>query len=323
VYPRVLVTGAAGYIGTHIVLALLSAGWSKDDLLGVDDFRTSAHSSLLDEIQFVEQNVQNIEQITKILVDYKIDTIIHLAGNRFARLSLSDPYTSYSDNLTSVLAISESAKRSQLVKNIIFSSSCAVYGSSTKEFDEDALTLPISPYGRSKLWGEQILIDNWKSGGALPVILRYFNVVGYMPPAREDRNSNGLVGAVFRSIQTGEPIRIFGKDFDTVDGTAVRDLVSVRDIADAHAAILTSSLTQTFRTPRIYNLGSGLQVSVLQFVAEIERFLDRKLAIEFVDKNPADPATVKANTSRFEHEFNWRPCSSLVSIIASIGFDQI
>jgi UDP-glucose 4-epimerase len=317
---KVLVTGAAGYIGTHILLELQVNGWTKEELFGVDDLRTSAYSELLDNIQFFQEDVQNVELLTRILSDNEIESIIHLAGNRFARLSFSDPFTSYSENLISTLAVSESARLSKAVKNIIFSSSCAVYGSGMKVFDEDSPTTPISPYGRSKLWGEQILIDNWKAGGALPIILRYFNVVGHNPPARGDRNPNGLVGAIVHSLQSGEPIKIFGNDFDTIDGTAVRDMVSVQDIANAHTTILMSEEPMKFNGPKIYNIGSGTSISVLQFITEVEKIINRKISVKFVDRSPADPAIVKASSARFEREFGWSPSSTLQSVIASIAF---
>lgn len=323
VRPKVLVTGAAGYIGTHVVQALITDGWTKDNLLGIDDFRTSAKSNLLDQIQFFNESVYSVDQMVALLVEHQVDSIIHLAGNRFARLSLSDPFKAYSENLIPTLIVSESAKQSGRIQEIIFSSSCAVYGSSDEVLNEESSVNPTSPYGHSKLWGEQILIDHWRSGGVLPIILRYFNVIGWVPPASEDRNPNGLVGAIIRAAQTGEPLKVFGNDFNTSDGTAIRDLISVQDVANAHVQILKSERSKRILTPQIFNLGSGVSVSVQEFISEAEVALGKKLRVEYVGRDPADPAIVRADGSRFQLEYNWTPTSNLRTMIAGIGLDQI
>ena len=315
---KILITGVSGYIGSHVLAHLLSEGYSPNKIYGVDNFVTGERFPLLDVIHFRELDLLDLPSTIRFVEKTQPDVIIHLAGNRFARQSTGNPFNVYSTNVSSTNNLAEAVRICGNQPYIIFSSSCSVYGNSVSIALEADRLSPISPYGRSKVFCEQILEDFSKAEGGTPIILRYFNAAGYFPPARKDTAKEGLLANLIHHAINQTNLPIFGTSLPTPDGTCIRDYVSVNDIASAHLAILKNLENGLEPEHLVYNIGTGIGTSVLEIVQMFNAQLDFAVKITAMPSAHADPAVVSADSSRFATEFNWLAQDDVHSIIQSL-----
>jgi UDP-glucose 4-epimerase len=303
----VLVTGGGGYIGSHVVLALRDHGCR---LVVVDDLSTGFRDAIPGDVAFHQGDVSNAEMISGILLRHDVGAVIHLAGSVSAPESVADPLKYYSNNARACLALAEACLAGG-VERFIFSSSAAVYGAATgSPIAEDAPTLPISPYGASKLMAEAMLNDLSKAHPHFRVMcLRYFNVGGADPRGRAGQRKPDAADLIHLVVQSAlgvrGPVAICGDDYDTRDGTGERDYIHVCDLAEAHRAALdyldAGGATATL------NCGYGRGYTVLEVVAAMETILDRKLATCRARRRPGDPASAVSDVTRLKATFDWRP----------------
>jgi UDP-glucose 4-epimerase len=280
---RVLVTGGSGFIGSAVVKQLLD----KQHNVTVIDKKTN------------NLNLNDLD-----LIGFQFDAIMHLAADHIVPDSVVNPLKYYKNNINGVLKVVEYSKLHKTP--IIFSSSAAVYDTYDRPLTEDDSTKPINPYGETKLWGERIIENSSKSYGFKYVNLRYFNVAGkgYVcdPPSH-------VLPIMLNKIKTNTKFTIYGNDYNTRDGTCIRDYVHVDDIARAHVMaldyIIGSGNSDTF------NLGSSQGVSVLELFHETIKTLDKQIELEYSNRRKGDPAYLVADASKIKRILGWTPELSL------------
>ncbi|GAB3196532.1 UDP-glucose 4-epimerase GalE [Geodermatophilus arenarius] len=309
---RWLVTGGAGYIGSHVVRALLRSG---RDAVVVDDLSTGTTGRVPPEVDLEPISVLDTAALTSLLERVRPVGVVHLAGKKSPTESVADPLLYARENAGGVVSLLD-ALRATGGTRVVFSSSCSVYG--TPDLDivgEDAQTVPESPYGESKLYGERVLNAAAAAYGLGVVNLRYFNVVGAAAAELRDTGAYNLVPLVFRALQRGERPRVFGGDYPTPDGTCVRDYVDVRDLADAHVRA-AEVLEEDLRTAT-YNVGRGQGSSVLEVLDVVRTVTGRPLEHDVVERRPGDPARIVGSVERIAHELGWRAQHDLTDMVAS------
>lgn len=308
----ILVTGGAGYIGSHTAVALLEQGHS---VVVVDNLSNSSAESLQHvarlgggEVSFVEADVADAESLGKVFDDHPIEAVIHFAGLKAVGESVEEPLRYYRTNLGTTLTLMETMKEKG-VWDLVFSSSATVYGDpEVLPIPEGAPTGPTNPYGRTKLMVEDICRDTAASDPRWRIaLLRYFNPVGAHPSGDigEDPTGppNNLVPFVMQvAVGRRDKVMVFGDDYDTVDGTGVRDYIHVVDLALGHLAALSHMKDGC----REYNLGTGSGASVLEVLSATERASGKKLDYEIVGRRAGDIATSLADPTRANTELEWR-----------------
>ncbi|GAB4082289.1 UDP-glucose 4-epimerase GalE [Modestobacter muralis] len=307
-----VVTGGAGYIGAHVVQALREAGRR---VVVVDDLSTGAASRLPGDVDLEQLSVLETERLTRLLGDVGAVGVVHLAGKKSPTESMSDPLLYARENVGGVVSLAQ-AVRDSGARQVVFSSSCSVYGSpDLPAVDEDAPTLPQSPYGESKLYGERVLAAAARAHGIGVTSLRYFNVVGAAGPALRDTGAYNLVPMVFRALREGTTPLVFGDDYPTPDGTCVRDYVDVRDLADAHS--LAAAALQAGHPGGTYNVGRGAGYSVLEVLDTVRAVTGRPLLHEVVARRPGDPGSIVGSVTRIGRELGWTATRDLSEMITS------
>ena len=310
----VLVTGGAGYIGSHIVVALADAGYSP---LIIDNFATSSPSVLprlrrvTDQtIPCVTGDVRDLAAIKRLLADNAISAVIHCAGLKSVGEGEQKPVAYYDNNVGGAVALVE-AMADANVKRLVFSSSAAVYGQPDRNpVTEDAPLRPASVYGRTKRTVEQMLEDVSSSDAGWSIgLLRYFNPAGAHPSAQigeaPSGTPNNLVPMLAQvAAGSGPEIAVYGNDWDTPDGTGVRDYVHVMDLAAGHVAAM--QYLARAPGPTTLNLGSGRGHSVLEVVAAFERACGKPIARRAAPRRPGDVASCYADPSRAQEVLGWR-----------------
>ena len=307
-----VVTGGAGYVGAHVVRALRESGRR---VVVVDDLSTGAASRLPADVALEELSVLDTGRLTRLLGDVGAVGVVHLAGRKSPTESMSDPLLYARENVGGVVSLVQ-AVRDSGARRIVFSSSCAVYGSpDLPSVDEDAPTVPQSPYGESKRYGEQVLGAAARAYGLSVSSLRYFNVVGAAEPALRDTGTYNLVPLLFRAVREGTAPLVFGDDYPTPDGTCVRDYVDVRDVADAHS--LVAAALESGHPGGVFNVGRGTGHSVLEVLDAVRTVTGQPLVPEVVARRPGDPASVVGDVDRITRELGWTASRDLTAMVTS------
>jgi len=315
----ILVTGGTGYIGSHTVVELLDSGY---EVVIVDNFYNSK-PEVLNRIQditgkdfkFYEVDIRDQQALDKVFSENQIEAVIHFAGLKAVGESVEIPITYYHNNITGTLMLCEVMQKHG-VKKIVFSSSATVYGMDNKPpYTEDMPTSATNPYGRTKLMIEEILKDIYVSDNSWGIsILRYFNPIGAHASGKIGEDPNGIPNNLLPYITQvacgkREKLYVFGDDYDTNDGTGVRDYIHVVDLAQAHIKALEKILSNT--GVEIYNLGTGVGYSVLDVINTFARVNQVEVPYVITDRRPGDVATSFADPSKAFKELGWKAAKNL------------
>ncbi|PXW50423.1 UDP-glucose 4-epimerase GalE [Methylobacterium sp. B4] len=303
----ILITGGAGYIGSHMVLALVDAG--HEEVVVLDDLSTGYDWVLPPEVRLVVGDVADQALVTETILRHQIDTVAHFAAKIVVPESVADPLGYYLANTVKTRALIETAARTG-VKHFIFSSTAAVYGEpEIVPVPETLATNPINPYGRSKLMSEWMLADAAAAHGFTYGVLRYFNVAGADPRGRSGQSMPAATHLIKVATQAAlgqrTHLEVFGTDYPTRDGSCLRDYIQVSDLADAHIVVLDhlrrggESLT--------VNCGYGRGYSVLEVVEVVKRISGRDFEVRLSPRRPGDPAQIIAGADRIRNELGWTP----------------
>jgi len=304
----ILITGGAGYIGSHMAHHLLQVG-ENEKITIIDNLSTGVEQNMPRGVNFVRGDIADQALVSNLLETQKVDSVIHFAGSVVVPESVEKPLDYYANNTAATRSLIEACVR-QGVANFIFSSTAAVYGTPpTIPVTEDSPTAAESPYGRSKLMTEWMLQDAAAAHGIKFGILRYFNVAGADPEGRTGQSTPRATHLIKRACEaaTGKipSLTIFGTDYDTPDGTGVRDFIHVSDLVDIHKCVLDH--LRGGGDSLLINCGYGRGFSVREVVAAVERVSGKSLAVELAPRRPGDLATVVANTARLSKLLNWKP----------------
>jgi UDP-glucose 4-epimerase len=302
----VLVTGGAGYIGSHTVLALAEAG---ESVVVIDNLSTGFSAFVPDGVPLFIGDAGDENLVEGVIASHRVDAIIHFAGSVIVADSMRDPLSYYRNNTTTSRNLLGAAVRCG-VKRFIFSSTAAVYGNpESMPVAEDAPTRPLSPYGRSKLMTEIMLHDAAAAYGMNYVALRYFNVAGADPLARIGLATIGATHLLKIAVEaaTGQRSRIevYGTDYPTPDGSCIRDFIHVADLAQAHGAAL--GYLRAGGAPVTLNCGYGRGYSVLETIEAVRRVAGRNFAVSTAGRRPGDIMAMVADTSRIRSTLDWIP----------------
>lgn len=311
---RILVTGGAGYIGSVVVEQLLQRGFT---VVVLDDLSSGHRPAVARGASFVQGGVGDRELVAALLERERIGAIIHLAAFALVAESVAQPQKYVTNNVTAARVMLEAAVRAQ-VRRFVFSSSCAVYGHPAKvPITEDAPQAPVNPYGETKREFEQLLAEIGARRGMGVVSLRYFNASGATERLGEDHEpETHLIPNVLAAAMGKRPLEIYGTDYPTPDGTAVRDYVHVSDIADAHLRALDANLDSG--TALAVNLGTGTGRSVREVVAAARRVTGRHVETVERPRRPGDPPELVAAVRRAATVLGWHAShSSLEEILSS------
>lgn len=303
----VLVTGGAGYIGSHAVLALLDAGWP---VVVIDNLMTGFRWAVDNRAAFVEGDIEDIALVGRILSDHRIGAIMHFAGSIIVPESVENPLKYYHNNTAKSRALIEAAIKGD-VRHFIFSSTAATYGTPEESpVREDMPTRPINPYGMSKLMTEAMLADVSQAHPFNYCALRYFNVAGADPQARTGQSTAGATHLIKVAVETAlgkrESVAVFGTDYDTPDGTGVRDYIHVSDLAAAHVHAL-EALVADPATSHILNCGYKRGFSVLEVLDAVDRVTNMKITRKIEGRRAGDPASLVSDNDRILARLPWRP----------------
>lgn len=298
---RVLVTGGAGYIGAHTCKKLFNSGYVP---VTYDNLSTG-HKDFVRWGDLVVGDLRDTEKLTKVLAQYEPVAVIHFAASTFVGESIANPFKYYRNNVAGTLSLLEAMMNVQL-RHLVFSSTCAIYGIPDKNLiDESTAQHPINPYGRSKLMVEQILRDMSSSNQLSYVALRYFNAAG------ADRDleigelhdpETHLIPLAIRSAQGDSKLRVFGTDFDTPDGTAIRDYIHVDDLASGHVRALEYLMSGG--QSEAINLGTGRGTSVREIIQSLQE-IGVDVVFENAGRRQGDPAFLVADNSKAARLLDW------------------
>ncbi|GAA0709412.1 UDP-glucose 4-epimerase GalE [Dactylosporangium roseum] len=316
---RWLVTGGAGYIGAHVVTALSESGIEP---VVVDDLSTGRAARLPFGVPLVRADVRDAAVMRDLFRRHRPDGVIHLAARKDVAESNAFPLRYYQDNLDGLRAVLDAVAACG-TGSVLFSSSAAVYGTPRRSpVREQDRTQPENAYGRTKLIGEWMLRDAAASGAFRWAALRYFNVAGAGAPHLRDHGGTNLVPRLLRAAALGIPATVYGTDYPTADGTAVRDYVHVADIADAHVRAALALHSGELRD-EVLNIGRGEGTSVLEMIAAVSRALGRALPYDAAPRRPGDPAAVVASPARILARLGWRTRFDLDAIVRSAAFEPV
>jgi UDP-glucose 4-epimerase len=311
---NILITGGAGYIGSHITEKLVK---TKSNIIILDNLVTGYRKLINKKAKFVKGDIKNKKKLIKIIHQYKINSIIHLAAYLNVSMAEKNKNKYFKNNIKGTLNLVEACKNSK-VKNIIFSSSCSVYGNANGSVSEKKIPNPKSYYAYTKFKGEEIIKKFSKKYNYTYALLRYFNVAGASPSGKigEVETSHGhlIKNIAIQSTKKKPTIFIFGNDYKTKDGTCIRDYIHVCDLADIHIKILEYIDKKT--KSLILNCGYGKGYSVLDIV-KIFKKTSKLLIIKYKPKRIGDIGQVYANTNKLKKVLNWKPKYQNISKIIS------
>ncbi len=316
----VAVTGAAGYIGSHVAHLLAESGVH---VLAVDDM-SSGVGSRIASFPLVELDLARDEApgvLRAAFAQHQVQAVVHLAAKKAVGESVEQPMRYYHQNLAG-LANLLTAMQSSGVDRLVFSSSAAAYGMPDVDVvSEDTTCAPINPYGETKLVGEWLVRDAARANGLRAVNLRYFNVAGAGRPELADTSVANLIPILLQRDADGVPAAVYGDDYPTPDGTCVRDYVHVADLADAHVAAL-DYLDRDDRPHEVFNVGTGTGASVLEVVAALSEALGHQVDTVVEPRRAGDPSRLVASVDRIGEVLGWRATRDLTDICRSVAQQQ-
>ncbi|OGS44650.1 MAG: UDP-glucose 4-epimerase GalE [Elusimicrobia bacterium RIFOXYD2_FULL_34_15] len=302
---RILVTGGAGYIGSHTVVELLEMGY---EVITLDNLQ-KGHKEAVNGGKFIQADLLNKQELDEVFKNNKIDAVVHFAADSLVGESVENPNKYFKSNLIGSLNLLDAMVKHE-VKKIVFSSSAAVYGEPDRiPIQEDNKTFPTNPYGETKLMFENVIKWYDNAYGIKYVSLRYFNAAGAHISGKigEDHNPEShLIPIVLQAALGQRPyVQIFGTDYETKDGTCVRDYIHITDLAMAH--ILALKRLEDSGNSAIYNLGNGEGFSVREIIKVAEEVTGKKINTKDTPRRAGDPATLIATSEKIQKELKWAP----------------
>ncbi len=317
---NVLISGGAGYIGSHAVLKFLESGYNVTVL---DDLSTGHQWAVSKEAGFIKGSIEDESLVSSLVRAKNIDSVVHFAGSIIVDESVRDPLKYYRNNTANSRTFIESCLNCG-VKNFLFSSTASVYGTpASNPVSEDAALSPLTPYGASKLMTEQMLRDVARVSDFRFLALRYFNVAGADPQGRTGQSTQNATHLIKVACQAAVGLRdhidVYGLDYDTPDGTCIRDYIHVDDLADAHVKGL--AYLAGGGTRQVMNCGYGHGYSVLEVLRTVESVAGEKLRIEHALRRPGDPVSLIANSDLLKRELAWTPRFDDLSCIVRTSLD--
>ncbi|WP_288487405.1 UDP-glucose 4-epimerase GalE [uncultured Novosphingobium sp.] len=305
--PPVLVTGGAGYIGSHAVLALVDRGWP---VCVVDNLTTGFRFAIPEGVTLYEGDIEDAALLARIFAEQKVGAVMHFAGSIIVPESVENPLKYYHNNTAKTRALIAAAVEAG-VGHFIFSSTAATYGiPEVSPVTEDSPKLPINPYGMSKLMTEFMLADTARAHAMNYCALRYFNVAGADPQARTGQSTAGATHLIKVAVEAAlgkrEHVGVFGTDFATPDGTGVRDYIHVSDLAEAHVLALEALIAQPARSLTM-NCGYGRGFSVLEVLDAVDRVTNRTIDRRLQGRRAGDPDSLISDNSRIKATLPWVP----------------
>ena len=308
-----LVTGGAGYIGSHVVRAFENADLPA---VVIDDLSSGHRGFVGPDTPFVEGTILDTDLVARTCKEHAVEGVVHLAGFKYAGVSVQRPLHTYTQNVTGTISLLDAMAQTG-VENIVFSSSAATYG--TPDVDvvtEETRCAPESPYGESKLIGEWAIRDQAVATGLRHTSLRYFNVVGSGAEDLFDDSQHNLLPLIYNALLDGRTPKIYGNDYPTPDGTCVRDYVHVSDLAAAHA-VAARHLENGEPLEPVYNLGSGDGSSVRQIMDAVRDVTGIDFTPVVAPRRPGDPARIVASGDLAARDLDWRMRHDLRDMVAS------
>ncbi|MFC7321817.1 UDP-glucose 4-epimerase GalE [Halobacillus campisalis] len=316
----ILVCGGAGFIGSHAVVKLIE---QEKDVVVVDNLQTGHSQSVFKEAAFYEGDLRNETFLNEVFEKESIDAVIHFAADSLVGESVEDPLKYYDNNMGGAISLLRTMANHE-VKKIVFSSTAAAYGEPEQiPIQESDLTNPTNPYGETKLAVEKMLKWAEQAHGIQHVILRYFNVAGADPKSRigEDHRPETHLIPLILQVPLGkrEKIMIFGDDYDTKDGTCVRDYIHVNDLVDAH--LLAIDRLEGDSGSGIYNLGNGQGFTVKEVIEAARKVTKHKIPAEVAPRRAGDPAQLVASSEKAAQELGWAPRYPDIETIITHAWD--
>jgi UDP-glucose-4-epimerase GalE len=301
---RVLVTGGAGYIGSHAARTLARAGYG----VVIFDSLVAGHREAVGALPFVQGDIADVNAVRRVLREHRIGAVMHFAAFLDVGESVREPARYYRNNVVGTLGVLE-AMAAEGVSTFVFSSTCATYGEPVQTpIAETHPQNPINSYGASKLAIERALPHFERAYGIHSVALRYFNAAGADPDGEIGEDHSPEIHLIPRAIEAaggGRPLQVFGNDYPTPDGTCLRDYIHVSDLAEAHRLALERTVKQGVSA--VYNLGTGVPQSVLQVIAAVERATGQAVPWTLGPRRPGDPAILYASADKARSELGWQP----------------
>ena len=316
---KILLTGGAGYIGSHVLLSIIE---NKHEVVVIDDLSTGNKHLIPENITLINTNINNSEKISNVLMSENFDLLLHFAGFIKVEESVQNPDKYFKNNTDNAIKLFETCYENNL-QNIIFSSTAAAYGNplNNNSITEEETLSPLNPYGESKVKTEKYLLNNKDKFNS--IILRYFNVAGADPELR-----SGLISEtpthlikILSEVAVGkrEKISIFGDDYNTKDGTAIRDYIHVSDLASIHLEAAKYLLEK--QISNIFNCGYGKGYSVLEVIKTANEIYDNKIKYEYDKRRPGDSEKLISNVDKLYEHINWKPKFDDLKLIIKTAVD--
>jgi UDP-glucose 4-epimerase len=307
-----MLTGGAGYIGAHIVRAFDAAGLP---VVVLDDLSTGIRANVPADVPFVQASVSDSEAVRAALREHQVTGVLHLAAQKAVAESVAKPLLYWDENVGGMRSLLQSCV-DEGVDRVLFSSSAAVFGNPPVDFvTEETPVAPMSPYGETKLVGEWMLRDVAAATGLRWAALRYFNVAGAGAPELADRSVNNLVPMTFQALTEGRNPQLFGDDYDTRDGSCIRDYIHVVDLAEAHAA--AAARLDEAPMGEVFNVGRGEGVTVSEVFATVREVTGIDFTVDVVGRRAGDPAAYFADATKIGKELGWSARLDLADMVRS------
>lgn len=310
----ILVTGGAGYIGSHFVKKLIE---NQKDVLVIDNLSRGHIEAVHPKAKFENADLLDFNKLQNIIQKHEISAVVHFAAFAYVGESVENPGLYYTNNVAGSINLIKAVNQSK-IKNFVFSSTCSIYGNPEQiPISENESAKPINPYAKTKLMIENVLEDFHKFHGLNYVALRYFNAAGADPDAEIGESHEPephLIPIVLNTaLGKREKVLVFGNDYNTEDGTCIRDYIHINDLAEAH--LLALNFLEKNNQSEIINLGTGAGNSVLQIIQKAENVTGRKINFEIVARRPGDPDILVADNKKAKEVLNWQPKFDLTGIL--------